>query len=505
MSWYRAGSVTVTNGSNIVTGAGTDFVANASIGEAFIGPDGRSYEIGQIVSATDLRLTTTYQAATGGGQTYAIQPTQSFARDLALAAAALLATFAEVRDNAGKGLFPAGVVATPGVRFQADQDTGLYLSSPNVLGIAAGGVSAATFLPTRADFTGHIKLVARKAIGFEPDTQTWSFAGGPAALYGMTVGVDIGAGGPATIIAGYGGVIFGTAGVEKGRIDQAGNLLIGAASGTSHVIGGGGSVGDQILQLSPAFNPAFATARFFLGDNRPISSALSCMKLDANASTGRSLNAAGTVNVSGADYAEYMVKAQGCGIIAKGDVCGVDRDGLLTRIWGDAISFVVKSTDPSLVGGDTWAAHLAERPGAPGLEPESPILPAPPAEDADEALREAYRDDLAEYPVRIAAQQAAHAAWASAKARYEADLPVWEADLEAARQRVDRIAFCGQVPCNVTGDFDVGDYIVAVANGAGIKAVAVKPDDMTIVQYMRRVGKVWAIRDGRAWIDVQHG
>ena len=57
----------------------------------------------------------------------------------------------------------------------------------------------------------------------------------------------------------------------------------------------------------------------------------------------------------------------------------------------------------------------------------------------------------------------------------------------------------------MTGDFEVGDYIVAAADGAGIKAVAMKLDDMTMAQYARRIGKVWAIRDGRAWIDVQHG
>ena len=138
----------------------------------------------------------------------------------------------------------------------------------------------------------------------------------------------------------------------------------------------------------------------------------------------------------------------------------MDRDGKLTKTWSDAISFVVKSTDPSLVGGDSWAAHLPPRPEQ--------------AKDEDDAA-------------------------------FESRLAAWEAELEEARLCVDRIAFCGQVPCNVTGDFDVGDYIVAAANGGGIKAVAVKADDMTLPQYMRRIGKVWAIRDGRAWIDVQHG
>ena len=41
MAWYRTGTVTVTNGSATVTGAGTDFVSNTQIGECFLGPDGR--------------------------------------------------------------------------------------------------------------------------------------------------------------------------------------------------------------------------------------------------------------------------------------------------------------------------------------------------------------------------------------------------------------------------------------------------------------------------------
>ncbi|MGW8138968.1 tail fiber domain-containing protein [Sphingomonas zeae] len=150
--WYRQGSVTVTNGSNVVSGAGTDFVSNASIGDAFIGPDGRSYEIAQIVSATDLRLVSGYQAATGGGQAYTIQPTQSFARDLALAAANLLNTFAAVRDGVGRGLFGDGSAATPAIRFSADQDTGLRRPSDNVLAVTVAGKDAADFGPAGSTY-----------------------------------------------------------------------------------------------------------------------------------------------------------------------------------------------------------------------------------------------------------------------------------------------------------------------------------------------------------------
>jgi hypothetical protein len=110
------------------------------------------------------------------------------------------------------------------------------------------------------------------------------------------------------------------------------------------------------------------------------------MKFRADSTTTRSINAAGTINASGADYAEYMTKASDFNV-AKGDVVGVDSQGKLTNVFSNAISFVVKSTNPSYVGGDTWGSGF---------------------------------DDDAE-------------------------------GLEAARQLVDRIAFSGQVPVNVLG------------------------------------------------------
>ena len=150
--------------------------------------------------------------------------------------------------------------------------------------------------------------------------------------------------------------------------------------------------------------------------------------------TGRSINAGGTINASGADYAEYMTK-DGDFTIAKGDVCGIDANGKLTNAYANAVSFVVKSTDPSYVGGDAWGI---------GLEGE---------------------------------------------------------ELEAARQKVDRIAFAGQVPVNVLGATP-GQYIVPVDDNGAIKGVAVS--NPTFEQYQSAVGKVISVQDdGRAWIIVK--
>jgi hypothetical protein len=193
-----------------------------------------------------------------------------------------------------------------------------------------------------------------------------------------------------------------------------------------------------------------------------------------NSSTSRSINAGGTINASGADYAEYMVKA-GSFTVAKGDVVGINAQGKLTNVFADAVSFVVKSTNPSFVGGDAWGTEESL-----GL-----ILPKQPVKR--EKTEEVEAETDAEFAVR--------------KSQYEADKTVFDAAVEAARQTVDRIAFAGQVPVNVTGA-TAGQYIVPVNDNGAIKGEAVS--NPTFEQYQQAVGKVIAIeQDGRARIIVK--
>ncbi|MCP4830890.1 MAG: hypothetical protein GY886_01605 [Gammaproteobacteria bacterium] len=194
-------------------------------------------------------------------------------------------------------------------------------------------------------------------------------------------------------------------------------------------------------------------------DSGGVNNAAAAVKAQRISSTGRSFNAAGTINASGSDYAEYMTKA-GNFTLAKGDICGVDSEGKLTNMFNNAISFVVKSTDPSYVGGDSWHKAIGEEPGG-------------------------YNDDRTEEEI------------AAAKI-------VYQEALEAARQGVDRIAFSGQVPVNVT-DATAGQYIIPVAtNDGGIVGMAKNEADLTFAEYMQAVGKVIAIEDdGRARIIVK--
>ena len=190
-----------------------------------------------------------------------------------------------------------------------------------------------------------------------------------------------------------------------------------------------------------------------------VSSSGAGLRMYKNTGTNRSINTAGTINASGADYAEYMTKA-GDFTLAKGDICGINSEGKLTNVFADAISFVVKSTDPSYVGGDKWHETVGEEPGG-------------------------HEDTRTEEEI------------AAAKVIYE------EA-LEAARQLVDRIAFSGQVPVNVTGATP-GQHIIPTAAADGsIEGTAKAEADLTMAEYMSSVGKVIAIEDdGRAKIIVK--
>jgi hypothetical protein len=552
MAWYNVGTVTVTNGSTIVTGAGTDFINNVTARDALLVSAGVPLEIAAVTSATQLTLAKPWLAATAAGQTYTVLPTVGIYVDLALRALNMLTPFQAVLDGIGQGLIPAGTVAAPGIRFAVDQDTGIRRTAENQLALVTGGADrlgvddkgamtiltatpgAFTSVLVRAGSTGEWSLCTQNGLATgETGTLKARFGLFYTATGAENATIDFMRGGNAS----DGLISFRTGAVERMRVDNAGNLLVGVTAyvGNCHVLLKGTTQGDRVFYVTGLNHPG---TTFFSGAGASYSTAATCMTVPANTTTGRSISTAGTINASGADYAEYMTKADGCGTIAAGDVCGVDAEGKLTRIWSAAVSFVVKSTDPAYVGGDTWAAGMPPKPEAPGTEPAAPIAPVPPTpagavpvfpvreEGEDDAayevrvigfagvlasyqakLREdvAYRDALAAFPALLADYQAAHAEWEAATAQHAADLSVWEADLEAARHWVDRIAFAGQVPVNIIGEFAVGDYLVAAANGGGIQAIAVPEAEITFDQYRRRLGKVWAIRGDQPWIDVQHG
>lgn len=90
MTWYRTGTVAVTNGSPNIVGTGTSWTGSVDQGHAFRAPDGRLYEVMNVVDDTHITLATNYEGSSTSGQPYSMHPTQGLVRSLAQSVRQLL-------------------------------------------------------------------------------------------------------------------------------------------------------------------------------------------------------------------------------------------------------------------------------------------------------------------------------------------------------------------------------------------------------------------------------
>lgn len=238
---------------------------------------------------------------------------------------------------------------------------------------------------------------------------------------------------------------------EKMRLDPLGNLLAGVSSGTCHTFHKGAVVDTLVANI------AYSTI-CYVGDGYGYSSTHAAQKVLSRMDTGRSINAAGTINTNGNDYAEYYRKADTCGAIAKGDIVGVDAAGQLTDKWADAVSFLIKSTNPSYVGGDNWGSAEAigmqepvepmfqapdyagaPYPGDAPIEPVAPIEPGTPAKLVEPTKPESDSEvDQVLYLVEMQQYQAAceeqAVAYQAARDQYALDLAAYLEQLQKYQQ-----------------------------------------------------------------------
>jgi hypothetical protein len=145
MPWYRAGTVSATAGQVTIVGAGTNFSANARVGDAFQGPDGRWYEVTNIASAAVLSVLPAYQGATIAGGSYGLAPMQGYVKESADRLRAIVdqwgAVLASLGDVAHQNVVPVGMGGT-GSTNQVDARSTLGLKSAaiaDVVGASAAG------------------------------------------------------------------------------------------------------------------------------------------------------------------------------------------------------------------------------------------------------------------------------------------------------------------------------------------------------------------------------
>ncbi|WP_347139426.1 metallophosphoesterase [Paracoccus sp. SSK6] len=240
---------------------------------------------------------------------------------------------------------------------------------------------------------------------------------------------------------------------------------------------------------------------------------------------GRSINAGGTINASGADYAEYReVKPHLYGAVTKGAMLGVAADGLLTDRWSKVVGRVFfKSTNPNLVGNDGWGTEdalfikygvepVGEEPVIEAMPPfrfpDGPDLPEGPLTPEQEAALLIYNEEreaaLAEWKAELAMRETQVEEARAARERRRAIM----ADvLEQERIKYDRIAFCGVVPTliNATTE-DVGKYVVPIEGPEdGIACKLVPKAELTLADYIDSCGIVDTVEGSRTFVLIKVG
>jgi len=150
MPWLRGGTVSVTNGSTAVTGVNAAFDANARVGDAFVGPDGLTYEVSNVASATVISILPPYKGATVSGSAYAIMPVQGYPKLLVDAFNQLRLQFGDKMAALGTTgnyeILPVSKGGT-GKDNPPEARTALGLGSvavENVLPVAKGGTGGAS-------------------------------------------------------------------------------------------------------------------------------------------------------------------------------------------------------------------------------------------------------------------------------------------------------------------------------------------------------------------------
>lgn len=201
MAWIRTGTVNLTNGSNVVTGVGSQFLVDGRIGDGFRGPDGRIYEVINIATNGALTIQPNYEGPTVNGGAYFLAPFEGYVKDTADALRAASLQIAQIPatkqdKNANLTAFSGLVGATDRLPYF----TGAGALSLTVL------TAKARLLLARADAAGMQAELSLVPVTSTSDTTAGRLlTPGYNGVGGPLLGVQ---GTPATIIARNAGATF---------------------------------------------------------------------------------------------------------------------------------------------------------------------------------------------------------------------------------------------------------------------------------------------------------
>ncbi|MGH8447860.1 hypothetical protein [Pseudomonas sp.] len=160
-SWFSEGTVTVTNGNAVVTGAGTKF-SNCRSGDMFVGPDNGIYQVINPSSDTSVSISPAYRGASVAGAAYGIVPVNGYPKALADAVNQLVQQW-------GATLAGLGSVSTENVVPVAKGGTGATTQAAARAGLGLG--NAATL--NAGSTPGSVMLAGDRASPLASTINTW--------------------------------------------------------------------------------------------------------------------------------------------------------------------------------------------------------------------------------------------------------------------------------------------------------------------------------------------
>lgn len=148
-NWYRTGTISLTQGSREVSGAGTAFLANVRAGDMLIGPLMDMYEITDITSDVSAQIDKDYAGPSYSGSDWSIAPTSANLKQLAQQIAGLVALYQEIPDTVA-GSVTAAEAAAQGAQSARQAAEGSASAAETSRGAAESAAASAAQSATAA-------------------------------------------------------------------------------------------------------------------------------------------------------------------------------------------------------------------------------------------------------------------------------------------------------------------------------------------------------------------